>query len=63
MRFIPLQKSNTPPPTNQKIKDVLNITINYILWRGSSSGDLGGMDYSFIAITSRFSLNLSGSIY
>ena len=40
---------NTPPPSK---RGVLGMTLNYIWW-GSSSGDMGSVEYPFITITSR----------
>ena len=46
------------PPTQ---KGVLAMTLNCIWWWRSSSGDLGTMEYPFIAITLRSNLTWSGS--
>ena len=47
-----LSRGVTPPPTN-----VLDWTLNCILWRGSSSEASGNVDYSFIGIPLRANLN------
>ena len=42
-------------PQNQ-IRGTLDMTLNCIWWWGYRSGDLEGIDYSFIAVTFRFHL-------
>ena len=40
---------------------VLDMTLNFIWWWSSSSGALGKVEYSFMAITPRSTLNRSGT--
>ena len=60
--YIPhsLQKSNT---LITQIKGVLYIRLNWIWWWGFSSGDLGNVEYSFIAITPSSTLTQSVHAY
>ena len=40
---------------------ILHMKLNCIWWWGSNSGDLGSVEYPFIAITPRSILTQSGS--
>ena len=46
-----------------KKSNVLRTTLNWIWWWGSNYGNLGNMEYSFIAITTWFTLMRSGSTF
>ena len=53
-------EGNTIPPAHEK-GGVLDMTQICIWWWGYSSKDLRSVEYTFIIITPRFTLTLSGS--